>query len=36
MVPKDSYPVLRGFFQFVKSEDEQQVVMQPGGTTASN
>lgn len=36
MVPKDSYPVLRGFFQFVKSEDEQQVVMQPGGTAASN
>jgi len=36
MVPKDSYSVLRGFFQFVKSEDEQQVVMQPGGTTASN
>jgi hypothetical protein len=36
MVPKDSYPVLRGFFQFVKSEDEQQVVMQPAGTAASN
>jgi len=36
MVPKESYPVLRGFFQFVKSEDEQQVVMQPGGTAASN
>ena len=36
MVPKESYPVLRGFFQFVKSEDEQQVVMQPGATAASN
>jgi hypothetical protein len=36
MVPKESYPVLRGFFRFVKSEDEQQVVMQPGGTAASN
>jgi hypothetical protein len=36
IVPKDSYPVLRGFFQFVKNQDEQQVVMQPGGTTASN
>jgi len=29
MVPKENYRVLRGFFQFVKSEDEQQVVMQP-------
>jgi hypothetical protein len=36
MVPKDSYPALRGFFQFVKSEDEQQVVMQPAGAAASN
>ena len=36
MVPKENYPVLRSFFQFVKSEDEQQVVLQPGGTTASN
>jgi hypothetical protein len=36
IVPKDSYPVLRGFFQFVKNRDEQQVVMQPGGTAASN
>ena len=36
IVPKDNYPVLKGFFQFVKSEDEQQVVMQPGGTAASN
>jgi hypothetical protein len=35
MVPKDNYPVLRAFFQFVKSEDEQQVILQPGGTTAS-
>ena len=36
MLPKDSYPALRLFFQFVKSQDEQQLVMQPGGTTASN
>jgi len=35
MVPKENYPVLRSFFQFVKSEDEQQVVLQPAGTTAS-
>src|SRR6516165_4550899 len=36
IVPKDTYPVLRAFFQFVKSEDEQQVVMQPNGAAASN
>jgi hypothetical protein len=36
MVPKESYPALRAFLQLVKSEDEQQVVMQPGGTAASN
>ncbi|HVH70679.1 MAG TPA: hypothetical protein VNB49_06165, partial [Candidatus Dormibacteraeota bacterium] len=35
LVPKDNYPILRTFFQFVKSEDEQQVVLQPAGTTAS-
>ena len=35
MVPKENYPVLRSFFQYVKSKDEQQVVLQPGGTAAS-
>jgi Domain of Unknown Function with PDB structure (DUF3857)/Transglutaminase-like superfamily len=36
MVPKETYPVLRSFFQLVKSQDDQQVVLQPGGTSASN
>lgn len=36
MVPQDKYPVLRTFFQLVRSGDEQQVVLQPGGTAASN
>jgi uncharacterized protein DUF3857 len=35
MVPKDSYTVLRGFYQLVRSQDEQQIVVLPGGTTAS-
>ena len=30
------YPALRSFFQIVRTGDEQQVVLQPGGTTASN
>ena len=30
------YPALRSFFQIVRTSDEQQVVLQPGGTTASN
>jgi transglutaminase-like putative cysteine protease len=36
MVPKETYPVLRSFFQLVKSQDDQQVVLQPGGTSANN
>jgi hypothetical protein len=35
MVPKDSYLILRGFYQLVRSQDEQQIVVLPGGTTAS-
>jgi hypothetical protein len=34
MVPKDSYPALRGFYQFVRTQDDQQLVLQPGGTSA--
>lgn len=30
------YPVLRNFFQVVRKGDEQQIVLQPGGTHASN
>jgi hypothetical protein len=35
MVPKDLYPSLRGFFQIVRTQDDQQIVVQPGGTAAS-
>jgi len=35
MVPKDSYPILRGFYQLVRTQDDQQIVLQPGGTSAS-
>lgn len=30
MVEKQSYPILRNFFQVVKTGDEQQIVLQPG------
>ena len=30
MVPKESYPALRAFFQLVRTGDEEQVVLQPG------
>jgi len=30
------YPALRNFFQTVRIGDEEQVVLQPGGTTATN
>ncbi len=36
LVPKDLYPTLRNFFQLVKSNDEQQVVLQPGSAAAQN
>lgn len=36
MVPKETYPVLRSFFQLVKSQDDQQIVLQPGGISAGN
>ncbi len=36
LVGKENYPVLRGFFQFVKSQDEQQVVLLPSAAAASN
>jgi hypothetical protein len=35
MVGKESYSVLRNFYQLVKSEDEQQIVLLPGGTAAA-
>jgi len=35
LVEKENYSVLRGFFQFVKTQDEQQVVLQPATAAAS-
>jgi len=36
MVGKEHYSILRNFYQLVKSEDEQQIVLLPGGTSAAN
>ncbi len=36
MVAKENYSILRNFYQLVKTEDEQQVILQPGGTSAGN
>lgn len=36
MVPKESYGALRGFFQGVRTGDEEQIVLQPGGVSAGN
>jgi len=36
MIPKDSYPALRNFYQAVKSGDEQQIVLQPSASAARN
>lgn len=35
LVPKESYPALRGFFQVVRAQDDQQIVLLPGGVSAS-
>jgi hypothetical protein len=35
MVAKENYPILRGFYQLVKTQDEQQVVLQAAGTSAA-
>jgi hypothetical protein len=35
IVPKDYYPSLRGFYQLVRTQDDQQIVLQPAGTSAS-
>jgi len=36
MVPKENYIALREFFQGVRTGDEEQVVLQPGGASAGN
>jgi hypothetical protein len=35
IVAKENYPVLRAFYQLVKSEDEQQVILQPSAAAAA-
>lgn len=36
MIPVDHYSTLRSFFQLVRTEDEQQIILQPGQSSASN
>jgi uncharacterized protein DUF3857 len=36
LLPQKYYPALRNFFQVVRSGDDEQVVLQPIGTSASN
>jgi hypothetical protein len=36
IVSTENYPILRGFYQLVKTEDEQQVSLQAGGASAAN
>jgi hypothetical protein len=36
LVPKETYPALRKFFEGVRTQDDQQIVLQPGAASASN
>jgi hypothetical protein len=36
LVPVANYAALRKIFQIVRTGDEEQVIVQPGGSTASN
>ena len=36
LLPSNTYATLRKVFQIVRTGDEQQVILQPGGATASN
>ena len=36
LIPTNNYPVLRGFFQMVRSGDDQQVVLEPAAASARN
>lgn len=36
LLPQQNYGTLRQIFQVVRTADEQQVILQPGATTASN
>ncbi len=35
LAPKAAYPALRGFYQVVRSQDDQQIMLQTGGVSAS-
>jgi hypothetical protein len=34
LVPTDKYPILRAFYQFLRTSDDQQVVLSPGAAIA--
>jgi len=36
MLDQKYYPAIRGFFQFVRAGDEEQIVLQPGTVAANN
>jgi hypothetical protein len=36
LLPVENYANLRRIFQIVRTADEQQVTLQPGGTAAAN
>jgi hypothetical protein len=36
LVPKETYPALRSFYQLVRIGDEQQIVLQPGSVAAAH
>lgn len=36
LVPKETYPALRTFYQLVRSGDDQQIVLQPGSVAAAH
>ena len=36
MLPKENHTALRAFFQLVRTADEEQIVLQPGSSTAGN
>jgi PHD/YefM family antitoxin component YafN of YafNO toxin-antitoxin module len=36
LVPKETYPVLRTFYQVVRSGDDQQIVLQPAAVAAGH
>jgi hypothetical protein len=36
LIPKETYPALRLFFQVVRTGDEEQIILQPGTGSSSN